>query len=348
MKKIIFLFCCIPFLNYAQRSTIERPEKGIVPNPYNAIYYTDKTDYTNIESIITTSKNRGNNSITDTLQVTYYTKGLRTKVINYRDNQRSQTTLMTYNDDQTLNNWEIIYPKYSQQTFYQYDEKQRMKSTRQVKTRPINGQLVTSELSKRAFIYNDFGLLEIHNEGSFQGKEIYEYNNKQQLMKYSGVGIIKEFVCNDDGDLLISTEYMGEIASNKLMTVQKFEYNGDKNLVMDSIVTSSNREKSEFQKTHYIYENNQLEAMKVTFGSLYRNLQFEYLADKIKKITVETNGNSAYLRTWMPYQIPDFYSFPLTYSEVFEYDDIGNKIARRIYVNDELFSETEYFIKYQD
>jgi hypothetical protein len=347
MRKLFFLFCCLPFINYAQRSTMKRPEEFVIKNPYNEVYFADKMNYANIESITVISKHKRNNFAVDTSQLTYYDdKGLKIKTIDYQDNQRNQTTLMTYNDDETLNNWEIIFPKYREQTFYEYDTQQRIISTRQTKTRQINGELVTSELSKIAFIYNDFGLSEIRREGALQGKETYEYDG-QRLIKYWGVGIIKEFTYNDDSTLLLYVEYMGEIGPTKLMTVQKFEYDDDKNLVMDSVVTTSNREKGEFQKTNYTYINHQLETMEVSFGNLYRNLQFEYLSDKIKKITVETNGNSAYLRTWMPYRIPDFYSFPLTYSEVFDYDDFGNKIARRIYVNDELFSETEFIIKYQ-
>lgn len=349
MKLLIVLLCFLPLLTFAQNSTVERPDKAIEPNPYQAVYFADNNDYSKMKSIVIIHKKKYNGFRSDTSQIEYFENGLKMKTISYRNNQPEYTTTMTYNDNQTLNNWVIAYPKYSTKNYYEYDDKKRIITTRQVYSKIKQGKIDSTEVFEVTFKYDDeLGLIAIKRKTDFGvGVETYEYNNNKQLTALKNSSIPKIFTYDDNGNISIIQEYMGRIAPEMLMDYKQFEFDENHNLIADSIVTSNNRTKNLFQKTQYFYNgNHQLEKMKVIFDNLYRNVSFEYIDNKIQTITVETNGQSAYLKTWMPYQLKNYYSFPITYTEVFEYDDYGNKTAKRIFVGEELFSEVEFLIEY--
>ena len=87
--------------------------------------------------------------------------------------------------------------------------------------------------------------------------------------------------------------------------------------------------------------------MKVKYKEFYRDVHFKYKKGKIQQVDVSTNrGNSAYLRHWMDHRIGDAYTFPVTSTEIFEYDDEGNKIAKKVFVNEELFVQHDFVIEY--
>lgn len=350
MKKLIFLFCLLPSLIFAQNSTVKRPDKVIEPNPYEAVYFADANDYSNIKSIAIIRKQKSKGFRVDTSQIEYFEDGLKMKTVSYRNNLPIYRTIMTYNDDKTLNNWEIFYPKYSTKNIYQHDAQRRIINTQKVNIKRKKGKIDSTQTTQIAFKYDDkLGLIAIERKSNFGvGTETYHYDKNKQLTQVTGGSIFKMFNYDEHKNLLTIREYMGKFATEMLMNSKRFEFDEHQNLVADYIVTSGNREKGVFQETHYTYDDkHQLETMKVTFGDLYRNLDFKFVDNKIQTIIVQTNGHSAYLKTWMPYGMKDNYSFPITYKEVFEYDDYGNKIAKRIYVGEELFSETEFLIEYR-
>ena len=61
---------------------------------------------------------------------------------------------------------------------------------------------------------------------------------------------------------------------------------------------------------------------------------------------MEANDNS-YLKFLINSTIATYYKFPIIYQEVFDFDQSGNLISKKIYVNNELFSEFEYVFVYK-
>lgn len=350
MKTLFLFLCLIPFCGFAQEFTVERPDEKTDLNPYKSTYFADNNNYENIVSITSFSKNKANNFKTDTSNIKFYNeKGLCYKSIRYNKNRPYIATFIDYNNANNITSWCSVYPNSSTKVFYFYNDNQQVVKTRQVNIKPINGQMDTIELSKRFFSYDkNEQLIKIQDKG--QSRPVfdlyqYEYENGQ-LSKMIG-GTSKLFTYDDAQNVATISEYIQRIDPKMLMSAKKMVYDDNKNLIMDSVVTTANRSKGLYQITNYTYNNDQLETMKVSFDALYRNVQFEYLDNKIKKITVETNGNSAYLRFWISPQIDQFYSFPIKYQEIFEYDKFGNKTAKRDYVNGELFSETQFNIEYR-
>jgi hypothetical protein len=90
-----------------------------------------------------------------------------------------------------------------------------------------------------------------------------------------------------------------------------------------------------------------LQTMHSKYKNFYRNVDFSYSNGKLQEVNLTTNGNSAFLAFIISYRIADYYSFPLKYKEQFLYDEQGNRIAKKVLVNDELFSEVNYLFSYK-
>ena len=131
-----------------------------------------------------------------------------------------------------------------------------------------------------------------------------------------------------------------------MMFAKSFSYNEENLLVADSVLTSSNKKNGDYQITRYEYDENLLTKMKSTFKTYYRNVEFEYVDDKIKEIHINTNQPKNDLKHWINYKIKNHYTFPISSKEIFEYDEHGNIISKKVYVNNDLFSDTQYVISY--
>lgn len=88
--------------------------------------------------------------------------------------------------------------------------------------------------------------------------------------------------------------------------------------------------------------------MDVRYKDFFRNIDFEYANENhILQVTIKTNiATSAYLKHWISPKIQDYYHFPIEYKEIFDYDKHGNRISKKIIVQEELFSDIHYLIEY--
>jgi hypothetical protein len=118
------------------------------------------------------------------------------------------------------------------------------------------------------------------------------------------------------------------------------------------IEASINELYGKYQFTTYQYgEDDVLKKVSVKHGYDYRDVEFKYINGRIDEVLVTTNRvMSAYLRHWLHLDINEFVELgtnPILVRDVFEYDENGNRIAKRTYLGDELFSEVLYLLSYQ-
>ncbi len=350
MNRLLFLFLLIPTPAFAQKYSVERPDEMLEPDPYTRSYFEDKNDYRKVESVITITKNKYDQFRPDTLNITHYNDaGLPIKSTRYDYNRQSATTLLKYDAQQHLLSWQSFEQQQSILTRYFYDKANQLQETRQLRIKTVNQKNDSTELSRMLFQYDHSSLVEITNlHPGNKLTEQYIYDHKKLVRKTGGY-IAKAFEYDGNGNVNSVKEYMGtDIVPEKLMGIKKFTYQANK-LMADSVLTSSNLQSKHYQVSQYSYHaNGVLEQMRVTYGNTYRNVSFTYNNNRIKEVNLETNeGNNAYLRFWINHRIADSYTFPIRYQEVFSYDAYGNRTAKKVFVNKELFSETEYKINYR-
>lgn len=346
MIRVLPLIMILPFFCFSQGLIEKLPDETPEITPYQSTYYKDNNDYKKIVSITTISKDKTNSFKSDTLQKVYFdTEGNQKKIIRYDNNIPSETTYISYYPNKKMKSWRVIGQKSITNNLYIYDDKNRISNAKDYyKTKSEQDSILTSE---RNYKYGTDGLIQIIY--STAGKKTEDYEYKENKLKYKkGFYISKMYEYNKDNQLVKTEEYMGaEIDSTKIMDINTYHY--DKNLLIsDSSLTSDNFKSKDYLITNYVYNRNLLKSVNVKYKELYRNIDFEYNSNNfIKQVTVDTNKiNSAYLRHYMNYKIEDFYSLPIEYREMFDYDKNGNKISKRVYVNNELFSETIYVIEY--
>jgi hypothetical protein len=345
MKTLNLFLFAFPIFCVSQVTTVERPDESIEEDLYKMAYFEDKNNYSEIKSLATIVKNRNKDFANDTLQIAFYNeKGNKTQEIRYSNNSPSRVTEYNYYPNGDLLSWELFDTKYSTKTNYSYDLENRIIHTKQYRIR--SGSKDSSLTSQKEFTYQDDKLMEInHDNGQIIEKYIYE--NDKIIMKTGGF-VSKLFEYNTQNKLTKISEFMGgEIKPGNLMGLKVFQYDKQNRLICDSIQTSNNLQKNEYQITHYDYENGALKSVKVKYNSHYRNIDFEYENNKIKQITIRTNiSQNTYLRHWLNSKIEDYHNFPLECKELLEYDDKGNRISKKTFVNDELFSEIQSLIQY--
>ena len=352
MKKLLTLLFLYPLFAVSQDLTPENPDILTEPNPLKETYFQDKNNYKNVESMVTITKNKFSNFSKDTIRITYYNEnGMQSKNSVFRNNKPEYVTLMTYSKDNKILSQETIENKNVSFVLYYYNKNKQLERTRQLRRDNIQRTTDTTEFSQKTFMYEKLNLVQtlVTLKGSaFKQSEQYIYDNIT-LIKKIGNNLSKEFKYDKSGNPIASSEYMGvEITPSKLINLKTFTYDNTNKLITDSLSTSSSQPKK-YLVSNYTYENNgSLSMIKVNYDKSFRNIQFEYLADKIKKVNIETNdGNNAYLKFWIPSKISTYYQFPLTYQEIFDFDQAGNVISKKMYVNNELFSEFEYVITYK-
>lgn len=350
MKKLLLLLFLNPLLAISQDSTPENPDILIEPNPLKEFYFQDKNDYKNVESMITIIKKKHNNFTKDTIRINFYNEnGKEAKNIEYTNNKPTYITVKTYNRDNNILSQQTTENKKSSYLVYFYNKSKQLEKTRDLLINDVKGKIDTTDFSKKTFIYDESSLTETLvtlNGSTFKNSEKYLYANNS-LVKKVGNSYVKEFSYDKNRNLVTSKEYMGTQAiPSKLINLKKFIYDSNNRLVTDSLGSTS-VQPAKFMVTNYTYESNgKLKTMNVQKNSSYQNIQFQYWNDKIKKIDMEVNDNS-YLKFFINSRIADHYKFPIIYQEVFDFDQSGNLISKKIYVNNELFSEFEYVFLYR-
>lgn len=344
------IYLLLPFLFLstivrAQKTTVDLPDQLILPDPYKKAYFDDQNDYTKVRSVTILSRNKVNNFQTDTLYKTFYDDfGKRIKEVSYSKNVPSSVTTFTYNESRNLKESKYVSDYLSQVVAYTYAQQEQIASTQNYHLDLKSGD--STLFSNEQYIYTRDGLVEILTNGSLHDQYTYKDHLLQNRI---GANTNEEFLYDKNGNLIRATKYQnGEPKEERLNELRTFQYDSKNRLIKDSLLTSSNIVNKDYQITSYSYEEEQLKEVKVVYKTQYRNIQFSYEDGKIKQITIVTNeSNSAYLRHWISSKISQYYSFPITYCEVFDYDAYGNKVSRKDFVNDELFSETEYVIHYK-
>ncbi|KAF2510166.1 hypothetical protein EYY60_11690 [Flavobacterium zhairuonense] len=350
MKKLLLLLFLYPLLAISQDSTPENPDILIEPNPLKEFYFQDRNDYKNVESMVTIVKKKQSNFTKDTIRINFYNEnGKESKNIAYANNKRTYTTVKTYNRENNILSQQTTENKKSSYLVYFYNKSKQLEKTRDLRISDVKGKIDTTDFSQKTFIYNKSNLIETLvtlKASTFKQSEKYLYTNNF-LIKKIGNSYVKEFSYDKNGNLVTSKEYMGtEAIPSKLADLKKFTYDSSNRLVTDSL-SSASVQPANFMVSNYTYESNgKLKTMNVQKNSSYQNIQFEYWNDKIKKINIEANDNS-YLKFFINSRIADYYKFPITYQEVFDFDQLGNLISKKIYVNNELFSEFEYVFLYK-
>lgn len=350
MKKLLLFLFLYPLLGISQDSTPENPDILIEPNPLKEFYFQDKNNYKNVESMVTIRKNKYNNFSKDTIRINYYNEnGKMSKNIEYSNNKPTYVTIMTYNIDNNILSQHTTENKKISYLLYFYNKNKQLEKTRDLRINNVKGKVDTTDFSKKTFLYNKLNLTETLatlKDETFKLSEKYLYANNS-LIKKVGNSYVKVFNYDKKGNLITFKEYVGiETIPSKLLDLKTFTYDASNRLITDSISNVSSQHKK-YLVTNYTYgSDGKLETMNVQQDSSYRNIQFEYLNNKIKKINMETNSNSI-LKFSINYRIADYYKFPITYQEVFDFDQSGNLISKKMYVNNELFSEFEYVFLYK-
>ncbi len=353
-RGLFLSFILLPVIGFSQGPITDFPDMVIEPDPFKDLVYRDYNSYTNISSVATIFRRRKDHFISDTFEIHYYNnKGLKTKAIRYKKNAPSTTRILTYNDIGKLIKNQSIDHKSRKDTstvLYTFDDQHQLVTVDHFTIKQINGENDTLYQPQKTFAYNNAKLIEFRS-GVWGMQSISKYKYvKGRLITKTGGFTSKKFGYDKKGNLTSMYEYTGgEIDEKKLMGIKKFKYDRKNRLIIDSILTGSNMPAGKWQITEYLYTNNDtLKTMRVTFGSHYRNVQFKYLQGKIKDIIVDTNvGTSAYLRFWINHHIDTYYTFPINYREVYAYDNFGNKVSKKMYVNGELFDEVEFQILYK-
>ncbi|MBL0145709.1 MAG: hypothetical protein IPP48_08085 [Chitinophagaceae bacterium] len=317
MKKLLFLIYFIPVVTLAQKFSADRPDEVVKQDPYVSMYFADNNDYKLIESVITITKDKHNNFMPDTLNIDYYNnKGLKIKNIRYNKNKISATTEFTYDASDNLLKWHTFSKLSSTHAFYFYNKKNQLIKTNKYTITILNNKMDTVEVSRMLFKYDGEKLVQITNNSL--GTDIVEKYGYEQnrLVNKTGGFISKRFLYTNK-KLSSIIEYMGGVIdSTKIMGLEKFVYNS-------------------LRSINSIYKN------------LFRNVLFTYNNEKLEEVFLETNGNSAFLKFIISHRIDEYYTFPIKYLEQFGYDTKGNRISKKVFVNNELFSEVNYIVTYK-
>jgi hypothetical protein len=350
MKKFLLIICISPIVALSQKFSVDRPDEILKQNPYASIYFVDSNNYKLIESILTIAKDKPNNFKPDTMNVDYYnSSGLKIKNIRYSNNKISTTAEYKYDDNGNLLSWHSFSKKSSTHALYKYNKRGQLLNTHKYTLDSRKDKIDTIEVSRMLFKYDADKLIQITNNSL--GMDVIEKFSYQQnkLINKTGGFVSKQILYANGKNPASIIEYMGAIIdSTKIMGLEKFTYTSDGKLITDSSLTSSNLKSKIYQVNQYAYyENGILRNIFSSYKNLFRNVLFIFNNGKLKEVHLETNGNSAFLKFLIPYKIDEYYTYPIKYLEQFTYDNHGNRIAKKIFVNNELFSEVNYLITYR-
>lgn len=336
------LFCSLSLL--AQKTTLDRPDLIIEPDPFKTEYFKDHYDYSKFKEMIVL-KTKGFKL--DTLSKNTYDKdGKISKKTRYSNNTAKIFTQYGYLDNDLLKNWVYTSRGTNIRAIYSYDEQGKILKIQQYDLRLRKGVKDSSLKSTSKFEYENARLKTIKSNNGLIENYVYENDN---LVYKTGGYISKAFVYDDAGNLAELTEYMGGIVDeSKLMGTKKFYYNKRNLLICDSILTSANFESKTYQITHYEYdEEERLKKLKVQFGQSFNEMNFEYQNNRIFNCLVRTNDVNykvAYLRFPMPSGIVPNSSGIVNYRDEFRYDSNGNKISKKVFVDDALFFDIRFLL----
>lgn len=343
-NQLIFflLICSLPL--FSQKTTLDRPDLILEPNPFKKEYFKDHYDYSKFKEMVVLNTKGFK---LDTLSKNTYDKeGKISQKIRYSNNVAKIFTHYAYIDNDLLKNWVYTSRGTNIRAIYSYDKEGKILKIQQYDLRLRNGIKDSSLKSTSEFEYENSRLKTIKSNKGLIENYIYE---KDRLVYKTGGYISKAFVYNDVGNLIELTEYMGGIIDkSKLMGSKKFYYNKRNLLICDSILTSANFETKTYQITHYEYdEKDRLKKFKVEFGSSFSEVNFEYENNRIFNCFVKTNDVNykvAYLRFPMPSGIVPNSSGIVNYRDEFRYDSNGNKISKKVFVEGDLFFEVRFIL----
>ncbi|MEL6866156.1 MAG: hypothetical protein AAFP19_17135 [Bacteroidota bacterium] len=345
LKYLLILLLLSPLFCLAQKTTVDRPDELIEPKPYQEAYFRDANDYSMMKSLTTLSKAKYQDFKRDTLSKQYFDeRGRLIKKIRYRNNSPNKTTIYQYTPKGDLQSWQIFEERFSTLTQYTYTPNHNIEQTQQWRINNKPAQNDSTLITTKSFTYDQDQLIQIiHNQSSIE-----EYSYEGKLLHFKkGPYISKSFAYDEEEKLTQLYEYMGnKIDSTKRKGSKIYYYDPNNRLILDSILNHTTKV---YQITEYSYQKDGLlKSVKVRYGESYRNINFEYIDKKINRVRIETNqSNNAYLHHWIDHRIANTYPFPIKYKEEFDYDQYGNRISKKVFVNDELYSEVNYQIIYR-
>jgi hypothetical protein len=338
----------VAFPGFSQKFSVDRPEEVIKPDPYTAMYFDDKNNYSKVATMITITKDRSRNFRGDTLYIDHYSQGLKVKTIRFESGKRSTTTEYTYQANRNLLMWKTYERNAFAFTKYTYNKAGQLAETHQYYVTTKGQKIDTTEKSRMLFKYEGPKLVQIKNNAlGMDVVEEYQYKNGLLHVK-SGGFVSKLFRYSTDRRVTGIEDHMGgSIDSVKIMGRERFAYYPDGKIKVDSVLTSMNIPTNSYMVTEYEYDDKgRLRIMKTKHKDAYRDVQFTYDGVRLKRVHLATNSNTGALRFLISHRIDEYYKYPITYREEFTYDAKGNRVSKKMFVNDEVWGEVEYLFEY--
>lgn len=348
MRFLLIIFWLVNFsLNgMTQVHPVNTFDRTTEPKLFNQIYYNDYYDYKEIESITSIHSRRSDNFSLDTTFISYYDdEGNIKKRISYRGNMPDQLTEYFYDVKTNLLKTESTIKHNKSYTLYNYDSLQQLIQLTGYRIDLRKKPLDTTQLYVQSFKYVDSKLIEFQSNKVGKKTEQFFYDENGNIDYRLGGYLAYKYQYDSNGNLIEVREYVSEIQPNQLKDIRKYIYDEDGKLKMDSTLVLKNFKSGSYYSSTYTYdEHNDLKLIQNRFEDDYSQIEIFYEKDQLKEVRVNGNAVSAYFR--FPY-FSHYGEGTYEVVEKFDYDDRGNKILKKRWVNGELEYEMKFEIKYK-
>lgn len=352
MKGLILLLLCVPTLLLAQQRYREAlnqdPFMLVDPEPHKMTPHYDYLNTTGLKKVVLITTKKWYNPTQDTMNIEHYNKdGLKVQTIRYGKGIPESATQHFYDDRKNYISWELYsYKKPSRVTKVVFTYSANNKLIKTLNLELNENDTLVKTVTHLEYEKNMLVSLEAERGGQpYASRKITYENGKVTRATFKVVALTETaFTYNDKGLLVDVTEKMGE----SLYSSNTYEYDSFGRLIKHRRQTASNIADKSYQTTEYSYNpDGTVCYMYNTYKDYYQKINFEYANGKQKNLKIETNGESAYLKNFIPFTLSgQNHTYPLLYEEQWEYDNRGNVIKKKYYANSELFQELVFSVEY--
>ncbi len=344
---LLFLLLGLQSLLFGQQML----EKAVIPDIYKETYFRDYNDYSNIASVTIVTSSNHDGFIYDTIRVKHYNAlGQKEKVLRFDDNEWTSTIHYQY-DEQGRECESLRLDEIGEHLLTKtYDEQGRIL---QIDGRKIRSNHYGTDTTYRVtkYLYEQGNLVELQRiEGGKSSSETYTYSNGMLYEKH-GRWQSHRFAWDDKGRLQTQKIYSGkELKPGYEVNINSFYYDDRDRIILDTIIGTAYQKPVKPAISRYTYdESDRLREMNIVYGESFRDVVFEYENEWLKSLKARTNtGNSAYLRLFFLQPLGMESNAEMDYREEFEYDEKGNRVSRKVWINSKLHQNTQYIIVYRD